>query len=97
MAQISYARLALRDLERISDHVLESGGDALAVLELIEEAVGMLARHPLIGRPAESGMRALVISLGRTGYVALYSWEAADDAVLLLAIRHQREAGFYED
>jgi hypothetical protein len=37
-----------------------------------------------------------VISRGRTGYVALYSFEPGQDTVLILAIRHQREAGFRE-
>jgi plasmid stabilization system protein ParE len=53
-----------------------------------------LARHPFIGRQVEDGLRELVISQGKTGYVALYSVEAEYDAVLVLAIRHQREAGW---
>jgi len=66
---------------------------ATETMELIEEAVAVLRRHPLIGRPVESDLRELVISRGKTGYVALYSFEADQDAVLILAIRHQREAG----
>ena len=42
----------------------------------------------------EYGLRELVISRGRTGYVALYSLEEGQDAALILAIRHQREAGY---
>ncbi|MDR3479759.1 MAG: type II toxin-antitoxin system RelE/ParE family toxin [Burkholderiaceae bacterium] len=38
-------------------------------------------------------LRELVISRGKTGYVALYSFEADQGAVLILAIRHRREAG----
>lgn len=38
------------------------------------------------------GLRELVISRGLTGYVALHSLEEGQDAVLILAIRHQREA-----
>lgn len=64
-------------------------------VELIAEAVGLLKRHPLIGRAVESGLRELVISRGRSGYVALYSVEDAHDAVLILSIRHQREAGYW--
>jgi plasmid stabilization system protein ParE len=48
----------------------------------------------LIGRPLETKLRELVISRGRSGYVALYSFEQVYDAVLILAIRHQREAGY---
>ena len=95
MAKLIYSDRALADLERLSDFLLAA--DALAAAEtvdLIAEAVGLLSRHPLIGRPVEWGLRELVISRGRTGYVALYSVEDEHNAVLVLAIRHQREAGF---
>ena len=94
MAQISYADQALADLERISDYLVHDQQDALAALDLIDEAVSILARHPFIGRQVEDGLRELVISQGRTGYVALYSVEAEYDAILVLAVRHQREAGW---
>ena len=95
MAKVSYSGQALADLERISDLLSESGLNALETLDLIDEAVTILARHPLVGRQADSGLRELVISQGRTGYVALYTYEAEQDAILVLAIRHQREAGFH--
>jgi mRNA-degrading endonuclease RelE of RelBE toxin-antitoxin system len=41
------------------------------------------------------GLRELVISRGRTGYVALYSVEDGHNAVLVLTIRHQLEAGYW--
>lgn len=95
MARLSYSAQALADLERLTDFLI--GGDPAAALEtfgLIEEVVALLARHPLVGRPAEHGLHELVISRGRTGYIALYSFEPSQDAVLLLALRHQREVGF---
>jgi addiction module RelE/StbE family toxin len=95
VAKIIYSSQALADLERISDFLSESGLNALETLDLIDEAITILVRHPLVGRQAESGLRELVISQGRTGYVALYSYEAEQDAILVLAIRHQREAGFH--
>ena len=67
---------------------------AAETLELIEEAVNLLIRHPLVGRPVEHELRELVISRGNTGYVALYSLEEDQNAILILAIRHQREAGY---
>jgi len=95
VARLSYSEGAFADLERLTEFLIEaSPSDALETVGLIEEAVALLARHPLVGRPVEHGMRELVISRGRTGYVALYSFEEAQDAVLILAIRHQREAGF---
>jgi addiction module RelE/StbE family toxin len=96
MAKISYSGQALADLERISEFLSENGLDKqLEALDLIDGAVNILAHHPFIGRQVESGLRELVISQGKTGYVALYSYEADHDALLILAIRHQREAGFH--
>lgn len=96
MARLSYSEQALADLERLTDFLIETDPSAAAeTVGLIEEAVALLTRHPLIGRPVESAMHELVISRGRTGYVALYSFEPGQDAVLILAIRHQREAGFW--
>ena len=39
-------------------------------------------------------LRELVIAFGDSGYVALYRHEPADDAVYVLAFRHQKEAGY---
>ena len=95
MAKIVYSSRARIDLVRISDFLAGTGsGSAVELLDLIDEAIRILARHPLVGRQVESGLRELVISQGKTGYVALYSYEKKHDAVLILSIRHQREAGF---
>ena len=96
MARIIYSEQALGDLERLTGFLLESDASvALETVGLIEEAVSILARHPLVGRSVEHGLRELVISRGRTGYVALYSFEENADVILILAIRHQREAGYW--
>ena len=98
MARLIYSERALSDLERLTDFLLESEADAAGqTVALIEEAVLILRRHPHIGRPVELGMRELVISRGRTGYVALYSVEELHDTVLILSVRHQREAGLSRD
>jgi plasmid stabilization system protein ParE len=95
LARLSYSEQALADLERLTDFLIETDPSAAAeTLGLIEEAVALLTRHPLIGRPVESAMHELVISRGRTGYLALYNFEPGQDVVLILDIRHQREAGF---
>ena len=98
MARLIYSEQALHDLERLTDYLIDA--DVVAAAEtamLVEEAVGVLERHPLIGRHVESGLRELVISRGRTGYVALYSFEATQDAILILALRHQRAAGYWSE
>lgn len=96
MAALVYSERALSDLERLTDFLLASDPQAAAeTIDLIQEAVVLLKRHPLIGRTVEYGLRELVISRGRTGYVALYSFEEVEETVLVLAIRHQRETGYW--
>jgi addiction module RelE/StbE family toxin len=95
LAKLIYSAQALADLERLTDFLMESDPSAAGLtLGLIEEAVAVLRRHPLLGRHIEHGLRELVISRGRTGYVALYGFEEDQDTILILAIRHQREAGY---
>lgn len=95
MARLIYSKRAFADLERLTDFLLETEPDAAAgTTDLILEALQILGNHPLVGRPAEHHLRELVISRGRTGYLTMYSYEEAQDTVLTLAIRHQREAGY---
>ena len=53
-----------------------------------------LGQHPGLGRPVEEmpQYRELLIEFGDSGYVALYRHEG--DQVTVLALRHQREAGY---
>jgi plasmid stabilization system protein ParE len=95
MAAISYAPRASSDLIRLIDFLAESDPSAASeTADLIASAVDALQSHPLIGRPVESGCRELVVSRGRSGYIALYRYDEARDDVVVLAIRHQREAGY---
>lgn len=95
MARLIYSSRAFNDLDRLTDFLIETDpAAATETVELITEAVTLLKRHPLIGRPVEDHLHELVISRGKTGYIALYSYEVEHDTVLILAIRHQRESGF---
>lgn len=86
---------AEEDLGRIVGFLLATEpAMAAATGELVIDALEVLGRHPLIGRPAEEGFRELVISRGRSGYCALYEFDAAAGRVIVHAIRHQREAGW---
>jgi plasmid stabilization system protein ParE len=97
LARLIYSGQALKDIERLADFLLATDPvNAAATVGLIEDAILVLRRHPLIGRPVESGMRELVISRGRSGYLALYAYDAGIDVAFILAIRHQREAGYSE-
>lgn len=95
MARLIYSSRSFNDLDRLTDFLIDTDPVAAGeTVALITEAVTILRRHPLIGRPVEDNLRELVISRGKTGYIALYSYEAGHDTVLILAIRHQRESGF---
>jgi addiction module RelE/StbE family toxin len=95
VARLAFAARAEADLDRIFQFVAaEDPTAAGAVTALIVEALQILERHPLIGRQTEEGLRELVISRGESGYMALYEYFEADDVVMVLALRHQREAGY---
>ena len=97
MTAVFYAPRALADIERLAEFlVARDESAAMETGEIIVDAIAHLARHPLIGRIVEHGLRELVISRGRTGYVALYRFDAARDSVVMLAIRHQRELDISE-
>ncbi len=98
MARVALTRRALDDLERLFAFIAREDPAAAALqVDSVRRALGLLAEHPLLGRPAERGRRELVLSRGRYGYVAKYRWFAADDAVLVLTVRHQREAGYADE
>ena len=95
MTELFYTERALLDLERLSDFLLET--DPLAAQNtavLIFDALEILVQHPEIGRKVHFGQRELVISRGQTGYLALYRFLPSIDRVLVVALRHQREAGY---
>lgn len=95
MTRLVFAPGALRDIERLTEFLIEQDAYAAATTaRILIEGLGILKQHPLIGREAEAGLRELVISRGRSGYVALYRFDVAADTALVLAIRHQREGGY---
>ena len=97
MAQVIYSPEALGDFERIIEHLLDySPASATTALGRIRSAIEILQDHPEIGRRVDPDRRELVISRGRSGYLALYRFEPALDVVRILRIRHQREAGYPE-
>jgi len=51
---------------------------------------------PDMGRPFADmpELRELVIDFGDSGYAALYCYDPTEDAVYVLAFRHQKEAGY---
>ena len=86
---------AANDLDRLVDFLLATQPlEAVRTNDLITDALSILERHPMIGRPIEQGLRELVISRGNSGYLALYQYDESADMVIVLAVRHQREQGY---
>ena len=95
MTRLVIAPQALRDIDRVTDFLLaDDPPAAIETAAIICDGLAVLRDHPLIGRRAEYGYRELLISRGRTGYIALYRYDVARDTALVLTLRHQREEGF---
>ena len=98
MARVEVTERAFADLERLFDFIAaDNPRRARAQLMSVRRALELLADHPSLGRPAEEGRRELVLSRGRYGYVAKYRWLPKEEIILILAIRHQLEAGYSDD
>lgn len=68
---------------------------AVKALDAIDSGSLLLEKFPEAGRPAsdlEPEHRELLIPFGGSGYVLLYRIEGA--LVYILAVRHQKEAGY---
>jgi plasmid stabilization system protein ParE len=98
VARVEVTERAMGDLERLFDFIAEEDPvRARKQVLSVRRALELLADHPLLGREAEEGRRELILSRGRYGYIAKYRWLPAEDVVLILAVRHQREAGYTEE
>jgi len=98
VTRIVFSRNALSDVHRLVDFLADTDpGTAIATAGLIEEALQILVRHPEMGRRTGAELRELVISRGRSGYLALYHFDVLADEAIIVAIRHQRESGYHQE
>ena len=96
MTRLVHSPEAAQDLEELVDFLrLNRPEYAVETVDLVLDALSVLERHPLMGRPVPQGMRELVISRGRSGYLALYVFDPDADVVFVLALRHQRERDYH--
>lgn len=95
---LSVASAAIEDLYRLEQFLLDTD-DPLAggLVAFVMQALAVLKIQPNIGRPVGAGFRELIISRGRTGYLARYQFQPAVNLVTILRIRHQRESGYTEE
>ena len=86
----------MRDVARLHAFLAPKNPDAAKrAVRAIRQRVKVLQRFPEIGRPVEDmpgDFREWIIRFGSSGYVVLYRPD--NDAIVLLAIRHGREAGY---
>jgi|SRR5690606_17018348 len=96
MSQVIFTPAALRDLQRLRDFLRPKNADAARRAgEAIRQGVRVLSAHPQMGLLVEDlaeQYREWLIDFGDSGYVARYRID--DDAVTILAVRHQKEVGF---
>ena len=98
VSRVFLSQAALDDLLRLEEFLCQSE-DPMAgeLLDFILDALKVLTHQPGIGRPVEGGLRELIISRRRSGYLARYAFDDTRDLVLIARIRHQRESGYSED
>jgi plasmid stabilization system protein ParE len=95
VATVVYSKRALDHIERAFQFLRDKNADAaLDAVTAIQSAIDNLAAHPLVGRRIEGDLRELIVSYGRSGYVALYRFIILMDEVRVLSIRPQLEVGF---
>ena len=96
MPRLIWTARALRDLHRLSRFLRPKNPEAARrAVAAIRKGLKVLKQHPAIGRPIDEmpeEFREWVIDFGDSGYVARYRYDT--QSVTILAIRHQREAGF---
>lgn len=99
MPSVKFAAGALRDLARLRGFLQHKNPIASQrAAATIIQSVLILEQHPQIGRPVEDmepEYRELIIGFGHYGYVAIYRLDG--DTVIIVAIRHQLEAGYRFD
>lgn len=96
MPHLIIAPRARADLRRMSEFLRDKNPRAAErATQAIRREVGLLATAPALGRPVDdSNLRELVVPFSDGGYVVLYRYDPDVDAVVITAIRHQKEAGY---
>ncbi|WP_234265382.1 type II toxin-antitoxin system RelE/ParE family toxin [Hydrogenophaga sp. NFH-34] len=96
MPRLIWTPQALADVQRLYRFVSSKNLDAARrAVQTIRQGVKVLTLQPGMGRPIEDlpvEFREWLIDFGDSGYVARYRLDG--DAIVVLAVRHQKEAGF---
>lgn len=96
MPRLKWSQSGLLDVARLHAFLAPKSRDAAKrAVKVIRQGVKALARHPEIGRPNEDmppEFREWIIEFGSSAYIALYHYDGKE--VVILAVRHGREAGY---
>lgn len=96
MPRLIWTPEALRGVQRCHRFLAHANAEAASrAVRAIREGMRIVAAQPGAGRPAdkmEPMFREWLIPLGDSGYIVLYRLEG--DLAVVLAVRHQREAGY---
>lgn len=89
---------AIECVKHLYNFLAEKNIDAAkAAAALLFKQAEILEAFPNAGRPAEDldpEHREILIPFGAAGYVLLYHFDEDRTAVTVLAVRHQKEAGY---
>lgn len=96
MPRLIWSQPALLDVARLYSFCAPKSRDAARrAAAVIRKGVKELGRHPQMGRPVEElspEFREWVVEFGQGAYVVLYHYDGKQ--VVILAVRHGREAGY---
>lgn len=96
MPRLIWTGPALTDVQRLFQFLaLKSPDAARRAVGAIRSQVRILAIQPAVGHPlsdTDPEYRTWPIDFGDSGYLVLYRFD--ERQVSILAVRHQREAGF---
>ena len=96
MPHLVWSEPALADVARLHAFLTPRSREAAQrAVKAIRGGVRELGRHPEMGRPVEDMLpefREWVVEFGQGAYLALYHFDG--EQVVILAVRHGREAGY---
>ena len=96
MPRLKWSPQSMRDVARLHDFLAPKSRDAAKrAVKAIRQGLKLLGKHPEMGRPVDelpTEFREWVIEFGSGAYVVLYRYDEKE--VVILAVRHGREAGY---
>lgn len=96
MPHLIWSPPALADVQRLYRFLALKDKDAARLaIKTIRTGVKILAHQPEAGRPVEDMdpvFREWLVDFGSSGYIALYRFDS--ETTTILAVRHQKEAGY---